>query len=303
MSASPVSKQLHTGTTVSPPKRARCAHTPAFPADAGATIMGGSMSNSHRTHISHRPEATAFLAVAFLVFALVAAFAQVSFQENVVESHYGVNIFATPIDLDEDGWMDMLVTDRLNDHIVWLRNNGGTGFTELPIPDTAGYLTYPYVDDLDEDGDWDIIGATYDSAEAGWWENDGDENFTRHFIGDMAGGHWAKSVDLDEDGDLDVIACGFDHGGNKWFENDGDEHFVEHVISSSRTSHCVDWGDFDDDGDLDLVTNDIDAGVVIWENDGSESFTPTVHPFLWAHCSHHTLLACVSISRLESPAE
>ncbi len=241
------------------------------------------MSNSHRTHISHRPKATALLVVAFLVFGIAAAFAQVSFHENTVESQYGTNLFATPIDLDEDGWMDMLVTDRHDDVLVWLRNDGGTGFMELPIPDTDGYLTYPYVDDLDEDGDWDIIGATYDNAEAGWWENDGDENFTRHFIGDMAGGHWAKTVDLDEDGDLDVVACGFDHGGNKWFENDGNEHFIEHVISPSRTSHCVDWGDFDDDGDLDLVTNDINAGVVVWENDGSESFTPVVHPFMWAH--------------------
>jgi len=136
--------------------------------------------------------------VAFLVFGIAAAFAQVSFHENTVESQYGINIFATPIDLDEDGWMDMRVTDRPNDHIVWLRNDGVTGFTELPIPDTGGYLTYPYVDDLDQDGDWDIIGATYDSAEAGWWENDGDESFTKHVFGEMVGGHWAKTVDLDE---------------------------------------------------------------------------------------------------------
>jgi len=61
------------------------------------------MSNSHRTHISHRPEATALLAVAFLVFGVAAAFAQVSFHENTVDSQYGINLFANPIDLDEDG--------------------------------------------------------------------------------------------------------------------------------------------------------------------------------------------------------
>jgi len=206
-----------------------------------------------------------------------------SLQENTLDTDYGTNLFAAPCDLDEDGWMDMLVTDRDSDLLVWLRNDGGTAFAELPIPDTGGYLTYPCIDDLDEDGDLDIIGATYDSFEAVWWENDGSENFTRHFIGDMTGGHWAKSVDLDDDDDLDVVVCGLENGGNKWFENDGSEHFAEHVISPSRSSHCVDWEDFDDDGDTDLVTTDINSGVVVWKNDGSENFTSTVHPFLWAH--------------------
>ena len=161
--------------------------------------------------------------MAVLVFGLTPASAQLLFQENTLDTDYGTNLFAAPHDLDEDGWMDMLVTDRDNDVLLWLRNDGGTSFTELPIPDTEGYLTYPYVDDVDEDGDWDIVGATYDSAEAAWWENDGEENFAKHVIGGMPGGHWAKTVDLDEDDDLDVVACGLENGGNKWFENDGDE--------------------------------------------------------------------------------
>jgi hypothetical protein len=247
------------------------------------STRGESMSNSHRTHISRHPEATAFLAVAFLVSALAAAFAQVSFQENVVESQYGTNLFAAPCDLDEDGWMDILVTDRLNDQIVWLRNNGETLFDQHPIPDTDGYLTYPYLVDLDEDGDTDLLGATNDDGEVCWWENDGDENFTRHILGVIGGGHRTIAVDLDEDLDLDVVACGLDHGGNKWFENDGDEHFVEHVISPSRTSHCVDWGDFDDDGDIDLVTTDLNVGLVLWENDGDENFSSTPKSFPYAH--------------------
>ena len=242
------------------------------------------MPHGNRTQIRRTPEATAIIAVAILVLGTaVTALGQVSFQENIIDSQYGINLFSAPCDLDQDGWMDMLVTDRLNDRMVWLRNNGETLFDERPIPDTDGYLTYPFLTDLDEDGDIDLLGATYGGAEVCWWENDGAESFTKHVIGDMMGGHWAKAVDLDEDNDLDVVVCGLENGGNKWFENDGSEHFVEHVISPSRSSHCVDWDDFDDDGDWDLVTTDIDAGVVVWENDGSEGFTPTVHPFLWAH--------------------
>ncbi len=242
------------------------------------------MPRSNRTRIQSSPQATALFAVAVLVLGLaVTAFAQVSFQESTIESQYGTNLFAAPCDLDEDGWMDMLATDRLNDRIVWLRNSGETLFDEHPIPDTGGYLTYPYLADLDEDGDIDLLGATNTSAEVCWWENDGDENFTKHVFGTMTGGHWAKAVDLDEDGDLDVVVCGLNNGGNKWFENNGSEHFVEHVISPARSSHCVDWADFDDDEDLDLVTTDINAGVIVWENDGSESFTSTTYSFLWAH--------------------
>jgi len=210
--------------------------------------------------------------------------AQVSFSENHVFGDYGSNLFAAPCDLDGDGWTDVLVTDRDDDRVLWLRNDGATSFSVNPIQDSDGYLTYPYPIDLDQDGDLDILGSTWAYGEACWWDNDGDETFTMRLIGSMPGGHRTIAVDIDEDGDLDVAACGLDGGcGNRWFENDGSQGFTTHVLSNTRCSHCVDYGDFDGDGDIDLVTTDRAVGLVLWWNDGSENFTHSTVPFAYAH--------------------
>lgn len=223
--------------------------------------------------------------IACLILALGygTACSQVSFEQNTYPGDYGSNLFAAPADLDEDGWTDMIVTDRANDRLVWLRNSGETEFTEIPIPDTDGYLTYPFIVDLDEDGDLDILGATWTYGEACWFENDGSESFSKHVSGAMPGGHRIIAVDLDEDGDLDMVACGLDSGGNRWFENDGSEDFAEHVLHETRSSHCVDWADFDDDDDIDLVTTDRYSGLVVWTNDGNENFTSELLMFPYAH--------------------
>lgn len=242
------------------------------------------MHNCHSKLATRNLRATVLLAVAVLVSGPTTALAQLSFEELTFDSDYGSNLFAAPCDLDEDGWTDMLVTDRDNDRLVWLRNRGDTSFDEIPLPDTDGYLTYPYVADLDEDGDMDILGAKWTFGTAHWWENDGDERFTIRPIGSMPGGHRTISVDIDEDGDLDVAACGLDGGcGNRWFENDGSEGFTEYVLSTDRCSHCVDHGDFDDDGNIDLVTTDRAVGLVVWWNDGEENFSETTIAFPYAH--------------------
>ena len=85
------------------------------------------------------------------------ALAQIEFTQHTLPPGYGTNTFVCATDLNEDGAMDLLVTDRLNDETVWLVNDGAQGFTAHPIPETAGYAIYPYAVDLDEDGDPDIL--------------------------------------------------------------------------------------------------------------------------------------------------
>ncbi len=78
------------------------------------------------------------------------------------------------VDLDGDGWQDLLVAKQLQHNLYWLRNQGGaTSFQTVTIatlPDAIGSI---HAEDVDGDGDPDVMiysGSTY-SSWCGWLEN------------------------------------------------------------------------------------------------------------------------------------
>lgn len=176
-------------------------------------------------------------------------------------------------DLDRDGDIDVVVTDR------WYENNG-TGDTwvkhGLPFGSRGpwGLSSRTWIVDFDADGDADIVASHGDQQNSAiaWLENDGKvpPGFTAHYLPNAAPGtrgsfHSLAVADFDLDGDLDIMTVeqedpsippvGVDR--RRWivFENLGGSQFVERVIlDKGLGGHDILIGDIDGDGDLDVAS-------------------------------------------------
>lgn len=195
---------------------------------------------------------------------------------------------AIPLDIDNDGFVDVLKA-VLGDHkLYWHKNLDGLGNfgEEILITDaTALYLSIDFVD-LDSDGDNDILYLENNPREAGWFENlDGLGNFSEvQFIFDNQPNFISNIAvkDIDNDGDLDIIAV-LDNNYSYdmvWLEN------IDGMASFSETQYLFEFYpldtsplvvDIDHDGNLDILVSNNDEGpakLSWYKNLGNVTFGP-----------------------------
>src|SRR5262245_13414136 len=144
---------------------------------------------------------------------------------------------ATPVDLDGDGDLDVVVavlgnvlpTDDRVGQVVWLENKGGK------------FVNHVLLDDVRR-------------------------------VSDVQAGE----LDCDGDVDLAVAVFGYDHGEILWLENRGGGRFRDHLLFATQGPSHVPIGDFDGDGDLDIVALVSQDHEEVWafENRGKGDFTP-----------------------------
>ncbi|SHJ99906.1 T9SS type A sorting domain-containing protein, partial [Aequorivita viscosa] len=181
------------------------------------------------------------------------------------------------IDLDGDGFKDLVSSSKKDDKIAWYRNLDGLGSfgVQRIISRTVDSPRSIYAADLDGDGDMDILSASYYDNTFGWFENlDGLGNFgTQNIIASEE--YWPEdifSIDIDGDGDMDVVSAS---GNANWFENlDGLGNFSEKKYIEALNANAVFSIDIDGDGDNDVLTGSFDE--IAWnENiDGLGVFAP-----------------------------
>lgn len=182
-----------------------------------------------------------------------------------------------PIDLDQDGDIDLVSTSGFN-QVVWFENIGNGEFSQQHIiSPNFGWARTVYSGDIDNDGDIDVVTADIGLGNIvlsrnmdGIGQNWSDEMISTNF---SPGG--LCLVDLENDGDLDVIATSKGQSKLLWFVNlDGDGNFGEQIdiysnlVGDSNVSHS----DLDNDGDIDLLTASSDDRVIWFRNDGQANF-------------------------------
>ncbi len=189
-------------------------------------------------------------------------------------------------DYDDDGDVDIFVTNENNQNENLYQNNNGT-FTKItggPLLTNGGSTMSASWGDYDNDGLQDVFLAN-DQANDALFHNDGQGNFTKITTGPVVtsggnsfGSEWA---DVDNDGDLDLFVTHAFNGGpwrNFLFRNKGNSIFerdlTEVVATDEGWSYGAAFGDFDRDGDLDLaVANCLNASQpdYLYENHAAET--------------------------------
>jgi hypothetical protein len=179
---------------------------------------------------------------------------------------------AAAADLDGDGDLDIVSTDRELDSVSWHENTDGWGtFGEgQTITTFTDYIYSVHTADIDGDGDIDVLSASWEDGRIAWYENtDGQGNFgPQQIISNSLAAVSVFSADLDLDGDMDVIGSVSDEDTDiEWYENiDGLGTFSlgNIVTNSAGYSYSIIAADLDGDGDQDIVSASHSPNLVAW---------------------------------------
>ena len=181
----------------------------------------------------------------------------------VTDQEYSRN--ADWIDFDNDGILDLYVTNEENENNSLYKGNGDGSFTKitgLNIVSDAGSSTSSNCEDIDNDGDFDLFVANYSNQNNFLYINNGDGTFEKvtgeNVVTDGGSSFGSSFGDVDNDGDLDFVVTNAFVSANQvnfFYLNNGDGTFIRDTgIVSTETgwSYGAAFGDYDDDGYLDL---------------------------------------------------
>jgi parallel beta-helix repeat protein len=189
-------------------------------------------------------------------------------------------------DYDNDGWLDLFVTNYEETNALY-HNQGDGSFVRIPegiLVTDPGFGESCAPADYDHDGCVDLFVANRAGTNA-LYHNLGDGTFEKITTGDIAtdnanfiAGSWG---DYDNDGfpDLYVIKESYallyhNHGDGTFTKiNDPENPLISETVGGNDA--C--WGDFDNDGDSDLfVTNYLRGWFEnnrLYQNNGDATFT------------------------------
>ena len=119
------------------------------------------------------------------------------------------NYFAIAVDIDDDGALDVLAGQNIEDPLTWYQNDGSQSFVERVVYTALDTIRSLCPVDLDGNGEVDIVLATVSSDAIRIFANDGAESFTSWILDDAGSGSYYPVVagDLNQDGLLDLAAA------------------------------------------------------------------------------------------------
>ncbi len=175
------------------------------------------------------------------------------------------------VDLDGDGWVDVVSISRTAGTVVAYPNIEGTFGAPVLIDSGSVALNALAAGDVDGNGTPDIVVVGQHSIDL--LRNDGEGAFAKEAILTTATTPLPlecmdlQLVDIDADGDLDPITA--ETIGPVIYTNDGDGTFVSFVVDPQPAIQArVDVGDLDGDGDLDILVVSFLGGARWYRNDG-----------------------------------
>ncbi|MFB0509313.1 MAG: FG-GAP-like repeat-containing protein [bacterium] len=200
-------------------------------------------------------------------------------------------------DYDDDGWLDIFVSNyRLQENFLWHNNGDGSfsnfasllGVAGIEVNGWFGHTIGSDWGDYDNDGYLDLITANLAhpryiefSNRTMLYKNSGPKNNWEFIDVRVQSGikydethsdpAWA---DVDNDGDLDLYITSIYEGRRSFlYENLGNGKFQD-ITWLAGVRAFNGWGcafsDFDNDGDLDLVVGS-GSGVKLFRNDGNKN--------------------------------
>lgn len=192
------------------------------------------------------------------------------------------------IDYDNDGWLDLQITNGPAPpgaaDFLYHNNGDGTftavlGDTIANVPASSDGATWG---DADNDGDLDCFVATWYGQLDLYYTNNGDGTFSRvtgaHPAQDVGHGEAGSWADYDEDGYLDLfVANSAGAFRNFLYHNNGNGTFTKittgSIVTDTHRSRLGAWADYDNDGDPDVFNpNESNGNNSLYQNQGDGTF-------------------------------
>lgn len=168
-------------------------------------------------------------------------------------------------DADNDGLLDLYITNSGGNRRNELYRNTGTGYFQLMediVPtseqDYSRNVTWT---DYDLDGDLDLYITNENNQVNDLYRNEGEMEFTKILDSDLVSDPFSTMssswADIDNDGDLDVFLSNYGADNQLFIQEDGEFEVADGPWDGeSGCSFSSNFADYDNDGDLDLfVTN------------------------------------------------
>lgn len=199
---------------------------------------------------------------------------------NTKIGHEGVDLDANFSDIDNDGHLDLLISN--SEGIIFYNNNGEGSFRN--ISEESNFLFKDKVfniasADFDHDGDLDIYALGENSNF--FWRNNLDGTFSEmsqemKIVGDRANIKDGAYGDFDEDGDLDFITV-TGNSPSYLLSNLRQGEFEQlNNIGIGINGKSIITGDYNNDGFLDLFIIDINNEGKLYNNLGENLFKETL---------------------------
>ena len=187
-------------------------------------------------------------------------------------------------DYDNDGHLDLFVTNWAGENNFLYHNNGDGTFEKITtgsIVNDGGWSRGCTWGDYDNDGFLDLF-VSNDGGGNFLYHNEGGTAFTRVLDtpiasdgGNCYGTAW---VDYDNDGWLDLFVARHTNDNNLLYHNKGNGVFEKittgAIVNDGGYSASVSWGDYDGDGCVDLfVANVNNQPNFLYHNNCDGSFS------------------------------
>ncbi len=202
-----------------------------------------------------------------------------------VTSDGGSSFFCGLNDYNNDGWLDIFITNFVDENNFFYLNNGDGTFsknrTSVIIRDGGNSISSTW-GDYDNDGDLDLFVANRNQSNC-LYRNEGNNQFTKIIRGSIVsevnnsmGASWG---DYDNDGHLDLFVVNYGQN-NTLYRNNGDGSFQRitqgNIVTDGGRSTCGAWADCDDDGFLDLYVTNWGQNNFFYHNNGDGTFSGVV---------------------------
>lgn len=168
------------------------------------------------------------------------------------EGGYHYDFANLPLDVDGDGWTDIVNAAWHNKMVFWTRNPGKSDRAwELFEVDTPGNMETAMAFDINDDGQLDILPNIM--SEAAWYEVHHDASapqgvrWEKHALPQEAAGHGLGAGDVNADGRCDVVTP------RGWLEQTADGWQWRPEFELGHASIPILVHDVDADGDSDII--------------------------------------------------
>ncbi|HAB15802.1 MAG TPA: CRTAC1 family protein [Verrucomicrobiota bacterium] len=204
---------------------------------------------------------------------------------NVLTNETGRFIAPAWVDYDNDGWLDLFLTNPSRKNRLYHNNADGTfvKVTSGQIVEDLGRSVAAAWADYDNDGYPDLFVANDSIGNPCFlYHNERNGTFTRVTTGPVATDRsisiTAAWGDFDNNGFLDLFVTGDTNPKNRLYRNNGDGSFTK-ITSGPELDNPVGtaaegavWGDYDNDGHLDLFISYYGGQNALFHNTGDGTF-------------------------------